>query len=181
MHLKKILTYFITVSFILSNSVGLILVYQQIKFYHKSAIKEQIKQNNFQQIVEVLSFSKNDLINKIIVLDFNEKHEFRYNGKLYDIINHWETEDSIFYKCINDTKEKELETIFIEYVVNNNHRQDLPLPIKQLLNSLQIEFYLVNGSIELLNFNSSTIFSNYVENPLDVFLFPPDHPPRLIT
>jgi len=179
MRFDKLLTYFITIVFILSNSIGVIIVYNQIKFYHKRTIKEQIKQNNFQEVTETLSFSKSDLKNKLVNLEFIEEYEFRYNGKLYDIITQWETDDSIYYKCINDTKEEELEEIFVNYVVNNNHRNDLPLPIKQLLNSLQIEYYLVSNQKIYPQLNSSFITCSEYQNPLDEFLSIPEPPPRI--
>jgi len=180
MRFDKLLTYFITIVFILSNSIGVIIVYNQIKFYHKRTIKEQIKQNNFQEVTETLSFSKSDLKNKLVNLEFIEEYEFRYNGKLYDIITQWETDDSIYYKCINDTKEEELEEIFVNYVVNNNHRNDLPLPIKQLLNSLQVEYYLVSNKKIYPQLNSSFITCSEYQNPLDEFLSIPDPPPRFV-
>jgi hypothetical protein len=180
MRFDKLLTYFITIVFILSNSIGVIIVYNQIKFYHKRTIKEQIKQNNFQEVTETLSFSKSDLKNKLVNLEFIEEYEFRYNGKLYDIITQWETDDSIYYKCINDTKEEELEEIFVNYVVNNNHRNDLPLPIKQLLNSLQVEYYLVSNQKIYPQLNSSFITCSEYKNPLDEFLSIPDPPPRFV-
>lgn len=177
---KRLFTYFLIVSFFLSNSIGLILVYNQIKFYHKRVIKERIQENSFQQIVEILSFSKRDLQEKIIEVKFVERNEFKFNGKLYDIITKWETDDSIFYKCINDTKEEELEEIFVNYVVNNNYRNDLPLPIKQLLNSLQIEYYLVSNQKIYPQLNSSFISCSEYQNPLDEFLSIPDPPPRFV-
>ena len=179
MRFDKLLTYFITIVFILSNSIGVIIVYNQIKFYHKRTIKEQIKQNNFQEVTETLSFSKSDLKNKLVNLEFIEEYEFRYNGKLYDIITQWETDDSIYYKCINDTKEEELEAIFVNYVVNNTNREDLPLLIKQLLNSLHADYYLVNKSNDLPTFTPSVIAFNRLENLLDVCLVTPEPPPRI--
>ncbi|MGB9665310.1 MAG: hypothetical protein ACPL25_10405 [Ignavibacteria bacterium] len=180
MILKKLLTYFVLFNFFLSNSIGVIIVYNQIKNYHKRTIYEQIRSNNFNQVIEILSFSKVDLQKKLIKLEFIEEHEFRFNGKLYDIISKWETEDSIFYKCINDIKEKELEEIFVSYIVNNSHRQDLPLPIKQLLASIQMEYFLLNKFLNqpLLNFLYFSFTS--VDNPFDLCLIIPDPPPRFV-
>ncbi|MCX8056599.1 MAG: hypothetical protein N3F03_03185, partial [Ignavibacteria bacterium] len=134
--MNKILTYFLTFSILLSNTIGGILIYNQIKFYHKKSIKSAIKNNSFFEVVEVLAFSKERLKHGDYDLKFIEEHEFRFQGKMYDIISSWETKDSIFYKCINDKREEELEGAFLTYIVNNNHRQDIPLPIKQSLNLL---------------------------------------------
>lgn len=162
----------------ISNSVGVVIVYQQIKSYHKRSIREQIKQNNFSQVIEILRFSKKDLKEKLVKIDFIEKNEFKFDGKLYDIISFWETDDSVFYKCINDTKEEELEAVFVNYVVNNEHRQDLPVPIKQLLSSLQLEYFLLNKIVNSPFINSSYFESSSVDNPLDLCLIVPDPPPR---
>lgn len=180
MNLRKLITFIVILTFLLSNSIGVVIVYQQIKFYHKRTIREQIKKNNFSQVIELLSFSKKDLKDKSILIEFIEKNEFRFKGKLYDIISTQETEDSIFYKCINDTKEEELETVFVNYVVNNEQRQDLPVPIKQLLSSLQLEYFLLNKFLNQPFLNLSYFSFNSVYNPLDLCLITPDPPPRFI-
>ncbi len=175
---KKLFTFLLIAVFMLSNTIGVIVVYQQIKFYHKQTIREQIKQNNFTQVIEILRFSKRDLRDNSIKIEFIEKNEFRFDGKLYDIISYWETDDSVFYKCINDTREEELEVLFVNYVVNNEHRQDLPVPIKQLLSSLQLEFFLVNKFMNSPFIHSSYFSVTSTDNPLDLCLIIPDPPPR---
>ncbi len=133
----------------LSNTIGLIIIFNQIKNYHKRNIKFLISKNSFEQVIEQLSFSKEALNKGEYNLKFIDDHEFKYNGKMYDIISKFETEDSVFYRCINDSKEEELEKAFVEFVVNNNHRQDLPLPIKQILNFLNIELFTLTGKSDL--------------------------------
>ncbi len=180
MTLKKLLTYFLIASIFLSNSVGVIIVYNQIKIFHKRAIKSSIKENTFNQIVEVLAFPKSALNSSCYDIKFIDNHEFRFNGKMYDVIESWETEDTIFYKCINDSKEEQLEKSFVQYVVNNHHRQDLPLPIKQIINSINIDLFCSNSEIETA---SSQIIWLLLQRDFDLVEQTPEipePPPRFI-
>lgn len=178
MKFLRITSIILVFAFFISNSVGIIIVYNQIKFYHKKAIKEQIKQNNFNEVVEILSFSKVDLQNKKVKLNFIEEHEFRFNNKLYDIISIWETADSIYYKCINDTKEEELEKVFVSYVVNNGKRQDLPFHVRQLLSILQLDAFnlLENSFLKIQNLIAFLHYFNFTL--VETYLVIPEPPPR---
>lgn len=178
MRFKEILTYFLIASIFLSNSIGLIIVFNQIKYFHKQVIKSSIKNSSYYQVIEILSFSKSDLKNGKHNIKFIEEHEFRYNGRMYDIIESWETDDTVVYKCINDTREEQLEEAFVQYVVNNQNRQDLPLPIKQILSFLNLDLYFNNSG---LDFSTNKILTylyqikfNLLENIFEV----PEPPPR---
>ncbi len=156
MYFKNLIIIYLIISISLTNSLGVIFVYNQIKNYHKHAIREQISSNKLTQTVEILSFSKVELKKGIYKIHFIEKHEFRFNGFLYDIISSWETADSIFYKCINDTKEEELEKNFITYVISNSNRSDLPPIIKSLLGLINYEVFFV------ASFKFAITFSNLI-------------------
>lgn len=164
---------------LISNTVGVIIIYSQIKNYHKKVIRTLISKNSFDQVIEQLVFSKEALINGEYELKFLEPHEFRYNGKMYDIISSWETEDSIFYKCINDSKEESIENAFIEFVVNNSHRQDLPLPIKHLISFLNIEVFNITTK-QNFYFNEIHFYKNdFDEKILINYTEIPTPPPRI--
>lgn len=179
MRVKRLIIYFIVVSIFLSNSIGITIIHNQIKFFHKKAIKESIKANTFNEVVEILSFSKTGLKNNEYELKFIEKYEFRFNGKLFDIIESWESEDTIFYKCINDTKEEKLEEAFVQYVVNNSKRQDLPLPIKQVINSLIQDLYFISTNFLISPSEISHLKIQHNSSLIEYFSEIPDPPPRI--
>lgn len=176
MRQSKLIVFILILAIFTSNSVGVIIIFNQIKNYHKRTIRNLISKNSFNQVIEQLSFSKNDLKQRKYILDFMEEHEFRFNGKLYDILSKWETEDSVFYRCLNDTKEEEMEKAFVEFVVNNN-RQDLPLPIKQLLNFLNLELFNIsayqNPFIQEIKFYKQDFSENILDNLEDIPVPPP--------
>lgn len=175
---KKLIIIIIIVSLILSNSVSVYIIFNQIKTYHKKCIKEAIKNETINEVVEVISFSKKDLKAGNYDIIFIEEYEFRFNGKMYDIISKWETEDTVFYKCINDSKEEQLEKSFVKYVVNNSKRQDIPLPIKNLLTFLNIDYFFNSLKLNIDKIQTCSIKtypeSFQIENLVEV----PDPPPR---
>jgi len=181
MKFKRVIALILIFSIFVSNSIGVILVYNQIKFYHKRVIKTSIRNNSFTQLVEVLAFSKSGINEKIYDLKFLEENEFRFNGRMYDVISKWETQDSIFYKCINDTKEEELEFAFVQFVVNNNNRQDLPLPIKQILKSLNIDLFYSGFSSNFSNLNFDYLNFSSSDKLVIIYLEVPSPPPRILT
>ncbi len=172
---EKILIFFLSL-LIVYSSIGTIVVFQQIKFYHKKSIRSQILNHNFPQLVEKLSFSKEDL-NKG-KLHFIEEHEFRFNGKLYDIIEKLETDDSLHFICINDTEEEKLEEKFLEFVINKNNDSEIPLPVKQILKLLNSDFYFQTSSI---NLKLSFLVFKFIDLPFVlIYNYPaiPDPPPK---
>ncbi len=179
MRVKRLVIYFIIASIFLSNSIGLIIVHNQIKFFHKKAIKESIKANTFDEVVEILSFSKTGLMNREYDLKFIEEYEFRFNGKLFDIIDSWESGDTIFYKCINDTKEEKIEEAFVQYVVNNSEREDLPLPIKQVINSIIQDLYFIGTNSLITPPGISYLKVQFNSSLIEYFSEIPDPPPRI--
>lgn len=158
----------------------MILVYHQIKIYHKKSIRNSIDKLRNSSLVVTISVSKKDLNTNKLDFKFIEKDEFRLNGKMYDIIESSETADSIFYLCINDSEEEKMELSFVDYVVNNPDKPELPLHLKQILSLLSIDLFLEkkqnNYNINLLTF---TCLSN--SNLLaDSFISIPDPPPKSI-
>lgn len=169
------------ISIFLSKHVGIILVYNQIKLYHKKSIRNSINELKNSSLVVTISLSKKDLSETKLDITFIEKDEFKLNGRMYDIIETTETDDSIFYQCINDYEEEKLELAFVDYVMNNPSKPDLPLPIKQILSLLSIDYFLekkqINFNIKLLAFTNLNISSL----PSEPFITIPDPPPKFLS
>lgn len=163
-----------------ANYSGMILVYHQLKIYHKKLVRNSVNELRNSSLVVTISLSKKDLYENKLDFKFIEKDEFRLNGKMYDIIESSETTDSIFYNCINDSEEEKMELAFVDYVVNNPVKPELPLPIKQILSLFSIDFFLEKKqndyNIRLLTFTKLNISIPL----LYPFISIPDPPPKLI-
>jgi hypothetical protein len=99
----------------------------------------QIKLGMNLELIEQIAINKNDLINNKLNFIRLDEREFRLNGKLYDIVRTWEIADTIFFKCINDKREEELEHQFFSFVVNNINSEELPLPIRNIIKIFQLD------------------------------------------
>lgn len=175
--INKIVIIFICILFFYS-SIGTVLIFQQIKLYHKKSIRSQILNRNIPQLVVKLSFSKQDIDNHKI--HFIEEHEFRFEGKLFDIIEKFETSDSIHFLCINDTEEEKLETQFLAYVINEKNPLKIPLPVREILKLLNIDLYYQNNSLtqELFYFHKN--WFDFTSKLIDSFISIPDPPPKIL-
>ncbi len=158
----------------------MILVYHQLKIYHKKLVRNSINELKNNSLVVTIALSKKDLKENKLDFKFIEKDEFRLNGKMYDIIESTETTDSIFYGCINDSEEEKMELAFVDYVVNNPDKPELPLPLKKILSLLSIDFFLENKHNDI-NFKLLAFTDPNISNPvIDPFTSIPDPPPKLI-
>ncbi len=76
--------------------------------------------------LEVLKFAKDKLKNNSINLEWLEKREFRYQEKLYDIVESTEVEDSIRYKVKRDVAEEEMAKQIGKWNISSQNQ-----PLKQ--------------------------------------------------
>jgi hypothetical protein len=113
--LKKVLAY-LFVTIFLFNSVGYFIAFKieqcEIKTEVLSALNSGINLDG----LAVLTISKTNL-SKIEWLESGR--EMCYNGELYDIFKSSETETSVTYYCMDDSKETTLFSDLIEHV--NTH------------------------------------------------------------
>ena len=77
----------------------------------RSTIKQYIKSGVSKEDTEIIRINKQDIHKEI---DFIHSKEFRYKGKLYDIISSIENSDYIEYIVINDAQEESLIKNFTE-------------------------------------------------------------------
>ncbi|MBL0328081.1 MAG: hypothetical protein IPP64_01350 [Bacteroidetes bacterium] len=93
-------------SIFLFNTVGYFLVFVAQKKQIKKEIRAQINSGYLNEsLTAILTFSKLEL-NKVEFMD--EGKEIRHNGKMYDIVKYTETETTISYYCIDDSKENSI-------------------------------------------------------------------------
>jgi hypothetical protein len=108
---KKVLSILLVIV-ILTNSVGITFLFLQqrsnIKSEFRNFLKNTIDKSELVKIVISKINSKQYLFHK------TDKDEFKYRGKMFDIVRQYETKDSIYYYCINDEKEEKLLIQFSE-------------------------------------------------------------------
>lgn len=100
--MKKILS-ILMLFFLILNTFGIIAYYYYNGSVIKSEIKALMKSNIPKDKIEYIAVPKNSRYYTRI-----HSKEFRYYGKMYDIISESIEGDSIYFKCINDEKEEQL-------------------------------------------------------------------------
>jgi hypothetical protein len=117
--LKKLLTYIVLILFVY-NLAGYYIVFKGWQNGIRQQIRYQIRHDLKLSEIEVLTFSKDDLQQNKIILEWEKDKEFCYNDNMYDVVSSKETADSITFICINDRREKQLIDQFQAYV-NQQH------------------------------------------------------------
>jgi hypothetical protein len=106
-YLKKLLAYIVLILFIY-NLAGYYIVFRGWQTGIRCQIKKQIRSDSKNAGYDVLKFSKSDLLQKKIILEWEKDDEFCFNENMYDVKSKIETTDSITFICFNDRKEKKL-------------------------------------------------------------------------
>lgn len=123
----KILTKYVYIFLaivIIYNSFGYVMLYLPASSIIKAVVSKSIKDKKIKiEDLSVLVFKIVDLKNnKYDFIWVKPGKEFRFNGKMYDIEDKKETEDSVYYTCYYDHKENIIEEIFSSQVAN--HKND---------------------------------------------------------
>ena len=118
--MKKLLSYIVLILFIY-NLAGYYIVFKGWQNGIRKQIRYQIRNDIKLLEIEVLTFSKADLLQNKVILEWEKDKEFRFNDNMYDVVSRKETTDSITFVCINDRKEKKLIDQFQAHV---NQQQD---------------------------------------------------------
>ena len=97
---------------LLLNITGYYPIFKWEQFRVRKEIKRRIKESVPGNELQVITFSKkNHTVNWV-----RNGQEFRYKGKMYDVVRITTKGDSIHYFCISDTKETSLFTQLDELV-----------------------------------------------------------------
>jgi hypothetical protein len=88
-------------------------------------------------LIELLVFSKEDILQGKIDFRWIHSREFKYNGDMYDIVKKGEDDKQLFLHCINDTKEMEMKEEF-EKRVHKNSLEDKQRPITNNFNLVSL-------------------------------------------
>lgn len=131
------------------------------------------------ELIELIVFSKSDILNKKINFKWIHSREFKYNGDMYDIVEKEETETELIVYCINDTKEKKLEEEF-EKKVHRNSLENKQRPISNNLNFVSISEPVQTEDLVDV-FETGSTFNSWLNNfysSLNLDIASP--PPRLV-
>ncbi len=162
--------------FLILSSGGYVFIYQQLITINRIYVYASIGNDVFDEEVLILSFQKSDVESGNISFQWINKNEFRYHGKMYDIVESAEINDSIFFYVYCDNTENLLENNFNCYIEDekkNNKQNSYFNNIKILVYDL---FYISQSGFPQLKFtNSFPPFTpdGYSFTDLDIPLPPP--------
>ncbi len=129
--LKKITALLITL-FLFFNIGGFLFLFKLQQEIIQNKVKERISTNILDKDLTLFVIYKPDINNgssKFIWV--KEGKEFRYNGKLFDVVRLNKTNDKMYIYCRNDKEEEELfinACIFINKNLSKNHFITRSLP-----------------------------------------------------
>ena len=96
------------ISLFMYNYVGYLVVFKTVQHAIKKEIKTKIKGNLDNKELTLIKdpvYPRNDQKRK---LHWKEDNEFLYEGNMYDVVRQYQMNDTIYYYCINDTRERDL-------------------------------------------------------------------------
>ncbi|MBM4175822.1 MAG: hypothetical protein FJ213_06570 [Ignavibacteria bacterium] len=138
----------------------------------------QIEIGLHSELIEQIEVYSGDIENgKINFIQIDEK-EFKLNGKLYDIVKIQVFEDRIIYHCINDTKEEELEHQLVKFIFNNFNGNEIPIPIKNSIQILNLDAISEQSFILNHNLIECEYYLNLTYSLNEVFIDIPSPPPK---
>lgn len=138
----------------------------------------QIESGLHIELVEQIVLHSDDIISGKVNFIRLDDREFKLNGKLYDIVRMNTIGDSIFYQCINDTKEEELELQFVKLVVNNLSGNETPIPIRNNSQILNLDAIATQSDYFKRIAEKITIYSHVIAKVLQPTLEIPFPPPK---
>jgi len=154
---------------ILFVSNGYYLYFKYLQHNIQQEIKQKIRKGLDEKDLEVIivPFSNN----KEIIWTKKNK-EFKYKGAMYDIVKTKIKNGKSYYFCINDIREKQLITSFIN---NNNRRRNKTLIVikKVLSNKYFFEKFSLKIIINKLDIYFSEYQQIYKSQTVDVLSPPP--------
>lgn len=102
---------------------GYIIVHTYRIFEVKTKVWESIEKSTYNNHLTILVFSKDDLSAGTPGFKRIDEKEFRYNGRMYDIVKEEMKNDSVYFYCIFDEKENLLISAFT-LLIEKKHETD---------------------------------------------------------
>ena len=123
-------------------------IYFKVQQYSiKKEIKQRLKKGVSKDELFTFTFSEYEIENSK-ELEFIEKHEFRYKGKMYDIVYQERQDNQLVFHCVSDEQETilfaQLDKLVEEQSKNNQKKN------QQLFKLLNFQF--ISGCFPLIDF-----------------------------
>jgi hypothetical protein len=90
------------------NIVGYLVVFSVLQYRVRAEMKQRLKSDVPDAALTRLSFETRSLEEDIAGIRWIDRHEFTFQGKLFDIVHSTLVGDSTILLCINDTQEEQL-------------------------------------------------------------------------
>lgn len=90
------------------NIAGYLIIFSVTQARIRSEIKNVLKARIPETDLDTLSFCTSALAGGDYPLQWIDDHEFRFDGKMYDILRSYVRDDSTYFVCINDAQEEQL-------------------------------------------------------------------------
>jgi hypothetical protein len=160
--------------FLLLQAVGYFFVFKLQQHVIRYEIKQQIKAGVPEAelvLFKILEGKPNPAFQRV------EEHEFRYDGKMYDIVRQVAHGDTSWYYCLCDEKETQLfanldELVKQDMAGNPQHRKQID-ELLRLLGAL----YCSQKTESLFIFSNGQNAATFFFFSLKTWDFPPSTPP----
>ncbi len=173
--MKKAVSFLLLILFLYSIA-GIFISFKVQQFEVKKEIKLRLKKSVPKSELTLFSFHPSS--DEYSTLQWIEDHEFRYNGKMYDIVyRSADSDGTLHFQCINDTKEEILFADLDEQVQKNCDSRSNP-SAKNTLKLFSL-LYISAPDASISDRNSTQIFRysfcNFYSSPSSEN---PSPPPR---
>jgi hypothetical protein len=164
---------------ILFNISGYYFTYLIIRRGYQSDFIRHLKLDKNNQALLTLRITDSEIRSEASAFKWTEENEFRYRGKMYDVISHEKKGSVNIFRCLNDSKE---EALMAKYEGLVKHHTDMSLPYKQKSSQL-FQQIVKEAAIEkhrtlLLYASNSNIFTTYRYSLSTFILLPSEPPPK---
>lgn len=129
---RRLISIFIVV-LLMFNISGYYFAFQMVYTGYKKQFRKQISSHSNNENTEVLVISDSEIRQHNSPFKWTEEDEFRYHGKMYDIVKCEKQGDNNIFYCVNDKNEEKLLARFEDYM---KHHTDSELPFQQKSNHL---------------------------------------------
>jgi hypothetical protein len=108
------------------NIIGYLVIFYAIQHRVRSDMWQLTKESLSESGLTRLAFLAREVESGDAGITWIEEHEFRFGGRMYDIVRSWSHGDSAYYLCINDVQEEELFSQLDKHVSRNTGDTGLP-------------------------------------------------------
>lgn len=156
--MKKYIGFFLGI-LMLWQIIGLFSYFEISQLKIRKEIKQVIKHSVPKDQLKVMYFSREEQKNLIWI----KSHEFKYKGRMYDVIERTVTSDGIIFRCIDDVQETRLfEKLNQAISYNLGHRSDNH-PLNQWMKFSQTLFLLEN--------TATSVFTSFLRKEMPIFYY----------